>query len=157
NPDRTKMSKRKSQTALDAYRAEGFIKEAIDNFLAFLGWSVGTDEEIFTLEELGERFTLERVQSSGAVFDRARLEWFNGQWIRRLTDEALADRLLPFLSDEIRARAPHRSEVRTPTPDDVLDLLPLVRERLPTLSAVGSLVDYLFIDPIYVDPALLVP
>jgi glutamyl-tRNA synthetase len=157
NADRTKMSKRKSQTALDAYRAEGFVKEAIDNFLAFLGWSSGTEEEIFTLAELGERFTLERVQSSGAVFDRTRLEWFNGQWIRRLSDDDLADRLLPFLSSDLQVRGSNGIEVRVPTPDDMRDLLPLVRERLPTLSAVGSLVDYLFLDPVAVDPALLVP
>jgi nondiscriminating glutamyl-tRNA synthetase len=157
NADRTKMSKRKTQAALDAYRAEGFVREGIVNFLALLGWSGGTDEEIFTLEELGDRFDLERVQSSGAVFDRARLEWLNGQWIRRLSDDDLAERLLPFLAADVKARAAEGAVARMPTQTDVIDLLPLVRERLPTLSAVGALVDYLFVDPISVDPAVLVP
>jgi nondiscriminating glutamyl-tRNA synthetase len=157
NPDRTKMSKRKSQTALDAYRAEGFLPEAIVNFLAFLGWSVGTEEEIFTLEELAQRFDLERVQSGGAVFDRVRLEWLNGQWIRRLADDDLADRLMPFLVADLETRAAKGADVRAPTPDDVRDLLPMVRERLPTLSAIGALIDYLFVDPIDLDRALLVP
>ena len=102
NPDRTKMSKRKSQTAVDDYRAQGYIPEAFVNFLALLGWSSGTEEEIFSLQELGERFTLERVQSGGAVFDRERLEWLNGQWIRKLSDEDLVERVLPFLAAAVR-------------------------------------------------------
>ena len=77
------MSKRKSQTAVADYRAQGFIPEAFVNFLALLGWSSGTEEEIFSLDELIGRFDLGRVQSGGAVFDRERLEWLNGQWIRQ--------------------------------------------------------------------------
>jgi glutamyl-tRNA synthetase len=97
NPDRTKMSKRKSQTAVADYRAQGFIPEAFVNYLAFLGWSTGTEEEVLSLAELVERFELSAVNSSGAVFDRERLEWLNGQWIRRLSTEDLIDRLRPFL------------------------------------------------------------
>src|SRR4029077_243718 len=82
NADRTKMSKRKSQTAVDDYKAEGFIREAMVNYLALLGWSTGTEEEILGLEELAERFSIDHVQKGGAVFDRERLEWLNGQWIR---------------------------------------------------------------------------
>ena len=66
------------------HRAQGFIPEALINFLALLGWSTGTEEEILTLDELAGRFDLEHVQKGGAVFDRERLEWLNGQWIRRL-------------------------------------------------------------------------
>ena len=78
NRDRTKMSKRKSQTAIDDYREEGFIREALVNHLALLGWSSGSEEEVFSLEELVERFDLERVHAGGAIFDRERLEWLNG-------------------------------------------------------------------------------
>ena len=74
------------------------MKEAIVNYLALLGWSRGTEEEIFTLDELSERFDLDRVHQGGAVFDRVRLEWLNGQWIRRLPTDELVDRLLPFLT-----------------------------------------------------------
>ena len=87
NPDRTKMSKRKSQTALADYRAEGFLVEALVNFLALLGWSTGSEDEVLSIDELQERFNLEHVQKAGAVFDRTRLEWLNGQWIRRLSNE----------------------------------------------------------------------
>ncbi len=98
NPDRTKMSKRKSQTAMDAYRAEGFVKEAIVNFLAFLGWSPGTEEEIFTLEELGERFDARaRPELRGAVFDRSVSSGSTASGSAGSADDDLADRLLPFL------------------------------------------------------------
>src|SRR5215208_4352170 len=84
NPDRTKISKRKSQTAVADYLEQGFVREALVNYLALLGWSTGTEEEILGLDELVRRFDLDHVQKSGAIFDRDRLEWLNGQWIRRL-------------------------------------------------------------------------
>jgi glutamyl-tRNA synthetase len=154
NPDRTKMSKRKSQTAVADYRSQGYIPEAFVNFLALLGWSSGTEEEIFTLDELTQRFSLERVQSGGAVFDRERLEWLNGQWIRRLSDDELADRALPYL---VRAVDEAGTAARTPGAEDLRVLMPMVRERMPTLAAVGPLLDFLFVDQIAVEPDLLVP
>ncbi|MBI3746043.1 MAG: glutamate--tRNA ligase, partial [Chloroflexi bacterium] len=99
------------------------------------------------------RFDLEHVQKGGAVFDRERLEWLNGQWIRRLDDDDLATRLLPFLeADHVAGRID-----RTPTADEVRILLPMIRERLPVLGAVGDLVGFLWIDDLVVDPAMLVP
>ena len=153
NPDRTKMSKRKSQTAISDYIAQGFVREALVNYLALLGWSTGTEEEILSLDELGARFELDAVQKGGAVFDRQRLEWLNGQWIRRLADDDLADRLAPFLEAEhVAGRIG-----RTPSHDEILALLPMVRERLPVLGAIGDLVGFLFVDVVPLDPALLVP
>ena len=112
NPDRTKMSKRKSQTALGDYIAEGFIREGLVNYLALLGWSTGTEEEVLGLDELCARFELEAVHKGGAVFDRERLEWLNGQWIRRLSPDELVERLRPFLEADVGAgridRAAHR-------------------------------------------------
>ena len=102
NADRTKMSKRKSQTAVSDYIAEGFIREALVNYLALLGWSTGTEEEILSLDELAARFDIEHVQKGGAVFDRERLEWLNGQWIRRLSPDELVERLRPFLEAKLR-------------------------------------------------------
>jgi glutamyl-tRNA synthetase len=158
NPDRSKMSKRKSQTAVAEYRAQGYVREAMVNFLALLGWASGSEEEIFTLDELVERFDLSHVHSGGAIFDRERLEWLNGQWIRRLPAEELAERLVPFLADALAAReAAGGRIVRRPTVDEVRPLVPLVQERLPVLGAIGELVDFLFVDPIAVEPALLVP
>ena len=157
NPDRTKMSKRKSQTAVADYRAQGFIPEAFVNFLALLGWSSGSEEEIFSLDELVGRFELSRVQSGGAVFDRERLEWLNGQWIRRLTDEQLVDRTLPFLTADLEGLAAAGADVRMPTADDLRPLVPMLRERLPTLAAVGAMADFLFVDDLRIEPDQLVP
>src|SRR4029079_31455 len=95
NPDGTKMSKRNSQTAVADYIEQGFVKEALVNYFAFLGWSPGTEEEVFSLAELEQRFDIANVQKGGARFDRARLEWVNGQWIRRLGDDELIERLRP--------------------------------------------------------------
>jgi glutamyl-tRNA synthetase len=153
NPDRTKMSKRKSQTAVADYIAEGFIREGLDNYLALLGWSTGTEEEVLGLDELCARFELDAVHKGGAVFDRERLEWLNGQWIRRLAPDELAERLLPFLeADAIAGRID-----RTPRVDEIRALVPLVQERLPVLGAIGDLVGFLFVDRLAIDPALLVP
>ena len=153
NPDRTKMSKRKSQTAIAEYRAQGFIPEALVNFLALLGWSTGTEEEILTLDDLAGRFDLEHVQKGGAVFDRERLEWLNGQWIRRLEAEDLIERLEPFLEAE---RDAGRID-RVPTPEELRPLVPIIQERLPTLGAIGDLVGFLWVDTVTLDPSTLVP
>jgi nondiscriminating glutamyl-tRNA synthetase len=157
NPDRTKMSKRKSQTAVAAFREQGFVAEGFVNFLALLGWSSGTEEEIFTLSELSERFDLSRVQSAGAVFDKERLEWLNGQWIRKLSDEDLVERLLPFLGADLSRAADAGAVVRMPTAEDVRPLVPMISERLPTLAAVGPLIDFLFIEELQVEPDMIVP
>jgi glutamyl-tRNA synthetase len=130
NADRSKMSKRKSQTAITAYREQGYLPEAMVNFLAFLGWSPGTEEEIFTLDGLAERFELGTVHKAGAVFTQARLDYLNGVYIRSLADEQLALRLRPFLPDGL---------------DDasVLRVVPLIKERLVRLSDATELVAFL--------------
>ena len=153
NPDRSKMSKRKSQTAVSDYIAEGFIREALVNYLALLGWATGTEEEVLSLEEIVERFDIHAVHKGGAVFDRERLEWLNGQWIRRLDPDELIDRLRPFVAAELAAGRIDRS----PSDDELRALLPVVQERLPTLGAVGDLVGFLWVDEVQLDPTTLVP
>jgi glutamyl-tRNA synthetase len=157
NPDRSKMSKRKSQTALDSYREQGYITEAIVNHLALLGWSSGDDEDLFSLAELETRFDLARVQPSGAIFDAERLEWLNGQWIRRLPEDELVERTLPFLVRAVEAAADEGHRVRVPTAEALAPMLPMVIERLPRLDAIGPTLDFVFIEDVTVDPAELVP
>ncbi len=130
NADRSKMSKRKSQTSVTAYREQGYLPEAMVNFLAFLGWSPGTEEEVFTLDELAARFEVGKVHKAGAVFDAERLDHLNGLYIRALADEQLAHRLRPFVPDAL---------------DDasLLRVVPLIRERLVRLSDAGELVAFL--------------
>jgi glutamyl-tRNA synthetase len=153
NPDRSKMSKRKSQTAIGDYIAQGFVREGLVNYLALLGWATGTEEEVLGLDELCARFELEAVHKGGAVFDRERLEWLNGQWIRRLAPDDLAERLRPFLDADAAAGRIDRP----PSDEQIRVLVPLVQERLPVLGAIGELVGFLFVDRLKLDPAVLVP
>ena len=153
NADGTKMSKRKSQTAISDYREEGFIREGMVNYLALLGWASGTEEEILSLDELAARFDIDKVQKGGARFDRERLEWLNGQWIRRLPADELIDRLRPFLEAELAAG---RTDWM-PSDEEIRALLPVIQERLPRLGAVGELIGFLYVNQIEVDPVQLVP
>ena len=130
NPDRSKMSKRRSQTAISAYREEGYLPEAMVNFLAFLGWSPGTEEEIFTLEALAERFEIEHVHKGGAVFDKDRLDFLNGVYIRSMTDEQLAMRLRAFVPEALDDRG-------------LVAVIPLIKERMVRLADARELVAFL--------------
>jgi glutamyl-tRNA synthetase len=129
NADRSKMSKRKSQTAMSAYREQGYLPEAMVNFLAFLGWSPGTEEEIFSLDELADRFEIDKVHKGGAIFDRDRLDHLNGVYIRALADEQLALRLRDFVPSAV-------------ADEDLLRMVPLVKERLVKLGDVSELIGF---------------
>ena len=130
NPDRSKMSKRLLQTAIGAYREQGYLPEAIVNFLAFLGWSPGTEEEIFSLDELAARFEIGEVHKAGAVFDESRLDHLNGVYIRSLNDADLALRLRPLLAEAISDAT-------------LAGLVPLVRERMVRLTDAVELTGFL--------------
>jgi glutamyl-tRNA synthetase len=92
-PDGRRLSKRHGATAIGEYRAQGILPEAMANFLALLGWSPGTDEEILSMEELTERFSLEGINKKSAIFDTTKLEWMNSQYIMRLSFDQLDARL----------------------------------------------------------------
>jgi nondiscriminating glutamyl-tRNA synthetase len=93
------MSKRHGATAVEQYQEKGYLPEALDNFLALLGWSPGGEEEIFTLEELKQQFSLERVAKSPAVFDLDKLNWLNGHYIRQAPLERITDLAIPYLEE----------------------------------------------------------
>jgi glutamyl-tRNA synthetase len=153
NPDSSKMSKRKSQTAIAAYVAQGFVREALVNYLAYLGWSPGTEDDVLSVDEIADRFELDRVHKGGAQFDRERLEWLNGQWIRRLEDQDLVERLLPFIE---AAKVAGQID-RMPSGDEVRSLLPILRERLSTLASVVDVAGFLWVDEVAIDPVAMVP
>ncbi len=96
-PDRSKLSKRHGATSVQDYLAMGYLPEALINYLALLGWSPPDTQEIFSLDELVQAFTLERVTKAGAVFDIEKLKWVNTQWMRRLGPEGLWPRIKPLL------------------------------------------------------------
>jgi glutamyl-tRNA synthetase len=144
NPDRSKMSKRRMQDGkqvdvfVEEYRKRGYLPEALVNFVALLGWNPGTEQEIFSLEELAREFSIERVGKAGAVFDIAKLDWMNGTYIRGLAPDALASRIRPFLEE---------SGVTGVTDEYLLAASQLMKERCETLACLGESAMYLFRDP----------
>ncbi|HEV8675621.1 MAG TPA: glutamate--tRNA ligase family protein, partial [Methylomirabilota bacterium] len=95
-PDRSRLSKRHGAASVLAFRDEGFLPEAMVNYLARLGWAHG-DQEVFTREELVRLFDIRQVGSSGAIFDRTKLEWLNAQWLRKLSPAESQESLRPFV------------------------------------------------------------
>jgi glutamyl-tRNA synthetase len=133
-PDGAKLSKRKHpETNLGLFREQGYLPEALLNYLALLGWNPGTSQEIFTFDELVRTFSFERVQHAGARFDWEKLNWINGEYIRLLSDGELADRLRPFVPqlDEATIRG----------------AVPALKTRLHKLAEAVDYLDYLWLDP----------
>jgi glutamyl-tRNA synthetase len=102
NPDKSKLSKRQGDVAVEDYRAKGYLNAAIVNFIAFLGWNPGDERELFSLEQLVQEFTLERVGKSGAVFNIDKLNWFNQQHIKLASNEELAQLIKPLLDSALK-------------------------------------------------------
>ncbi|MDZ4122303.1 MAG: glutamate--tRNA ligase, partial [Candidatus Cloacimonadaceae bacterium] len=98
NPDRTKLSKRMNDVSVDSYIEKGYLKEALLNFIALLGWHTADDREIYSLEELCEEFSLNRVSKAGAVFDLTKLDWMNAHYLRSLPVETIVQRSGSFFS-----------------------------------------------------------
>jgi len=143
-PDGKKLSKRHGATQVDEFIREGYLPEAMVNFLALIGWSPGTEEEVFSMADLVQKFRLDQVQKAGGKWDRDRLNFFNGLWIRRLSDDELLDRLDPFLPAEWDRRV-------------VRQVVPLIKARMTTLVEAKELIGFLFAATVEQDPALLVP
>jgi glutamyl-tRNA synthetase len=139
-PGNRKLSKRDPGGGLATYRERGFLPEALLNYLALLGWSIGGDREIFSLEELGEAFDVARVNPNPAQFDLKKCEAINGVHLRELAADDLAERLVPYL----------RADLGTDLSADQLALLraatPLVQERMVVLSEAGQLLGFLFVE-----------
>jgi glutamyl-tRNA synthetase len=97
NPDKTKLSKRQGDVAVEDYKKKGYLKEALVNFVAFLGWNPGDERELFSLDELVKEFSLERVGKSGAVFNIEKLDWMNFEHLRRLSEAKVLHKLKDHL------------------------------------------------------------
>jgi glutamyl-tRNA synthetase len=144
--DGAKLSKRHGATALSDFRDSGYLPEAMFNFLALLGWAYDDKTELMSREEIVERFTLEKINPSPAVFSRDKLEWMNGVYIRGLEENDLVARLMPFLQ-----QAGLSADEAT-----VHRLVPLIQERMKRLTDVVDLVDFFFTEELHYDPQLLV-
>lgn len=134
--DRAKLSKRHGAKAVLEFRKDGFLPEAILNYMTLLGWSPPSGKEILSLEEMIGEFQLDDVHVSPAVFDITKLEWMNGEYIRKMSDEELTKKLQEFLVDH-------------PAKERIAPVVPLVKERIKKLSDFIPLTDFLFEKPEY--------
>lgn len=136
-----KLSKRDPQSSLQMYRDGGYLPEALLNYLALLGWSMGEDREFFSLEEMAQAFDLTRVSPNPARFDLKKCTAINGDWIRALSPADLTARLIPFLAAEgFLSDPPDATQLA------ILDAaVPLIQERLETLAQVPDMVGFLFV------------
>ena len=138
NERRQKLSKRRDKVALEDYRDQGFLPEAVRNYLVLLGWGPADGREILTVEEMVAGFRLEDVNSSPAFFDERKLLHFNGEYIRALSTERFVSAAAPFL-----ARGPWHPADFDPVAFE--RMAPLVQERVKTLAEVPAMVDFLFL------------
>ena len=141
NSDKSKISKRKNPVSLDYYERIGILPEAMLNYLGQLGWSIGEDREKFTVAEMVEAFTFDRMSLTGPVFDLQKLQHLNGLYIRELSDEVLVERLVQsYLS-----------------PERLRELMPLFRERIERLDQFVPMTTYLLGGDLQYDWQLLIP
>jgi len=134
NKDKSKISKRKNPVSLTWYKEQGYLPEAILNFLGLMGWSMSDGREVFSLQEMIEEFAWDRVKTSGPVFDLQKLEWLNGYYIRNLTTQELLERLL---------EGGYTSRLAEPA-DRLLAITRLVQERLKRLAEFDELTGFFF-------------
>ncbi len=151
--DKSKMSKRHGAVSLNEYKARGYLPEALLNYLALIGWNPGTEQEIFSLDELVKKFNLGKVQKGGAIFNLEKLNWINREHLKLMSDENFGKRVLEFLPDEIKKMVVENKEM-------LIKILPVLRERIEkfgdvkTMAETGELA-YYFSQPEYAGEKLL--
>jgi len=151
-PDKSKLSKRFGAVAITEYRKQGYLPEAIINFLAFLGWNPGTEKEIYSLDELVKDFALENVQKAGAVFDQKKLDFLNGFYIRQKPLAELTGLCVPYLVEKKLIKTANGDikkyevvETGEKITTDALDkIISLYQARLKKLSEITDLADFFF-------------
>jgi glutamyl-tRNA synthetase len=143
-PDGKKLSKRHGSTAVSQFREDGYLPEALINYLALVGWSPGTEDEVFSMDDLIRVWKIEQVQSAGGKWDKERLDFFNGVWIRKLSVGELVRRLEPFVPAEWDREVLKR-------------IAPHIQERMKTLKDAKDQIRFLFTDDIGYESKLLVP
>ncbi len=133
-PDRAKLSKRHGAKSVLEYRDEGYLPEAINNFLFFLGFSYQDNSAVLSLSEMVEIFDENKIQKQNAIFDIQKLNHFNKAWIKRLSDDVLLGRIKPFIKHEV-------------SDELLLKIIPLVKERITQLDQFDQLTKFFFVRP----------
>ncbi len=152
NHDRSKLSKRQGDVAVEEYLSKGYLPEALLNFIVLLGWNPGTDQEIFSLKELTKRFSLEKIQKTGAIFDRKKLDWLNGYYLRQMAIANLTKKCLPYLVCHGSIKSLEQLKFKIQKTGEVVDcewiqkIIALAQERLRRLDEISELTEFFFIN-----------
>lgn len=133
-PDKTKLSKRHGAKSALQLKDEGYLPQAIINFMVFLGWSYKDNSDLLSLEELVKVFDLTQVRRSNPIFDVKKLDWFNASWIKKLPDQELLNHLKPYLKTKI-------------SDEMLLKIIPLIKPRITRLTQAESLIDFFAVKP----------
>ncbi len=144
NPDRSKLSKRQGDVAVEDYRAKGYLKEALVNFVALLGWNAGDGKEFYDMHALIENFSLERVNKAGAIFDLEKLNWLNAEHLRKKEDKEI----LSMLKDEIVNSSFNMNEYKD---DYLLQVITSMKERVSFICEFLTKSPYFFEAPVEYD------
>jgi len=161
NPDRSKLSKRQGDVAVEDFLAKGYLPEALINFIALLGWNPGTTQEIFSLKELIKNFSLKKIQKSGAILNRKKLDWMNGVYIRKTNIDKLTDLCLNYLIKGGLIERESKNEFIITETKERIDfeiirkIVSLEQERLKRLDEINELAKIFFTDKIFYDANLL--
>lgn len=147
NEQKQKLSKRHGDVSVEDFKEKGYLPEAMVNFIAFLGWNPGDNREIFSsLEELQQEFSFDKVSKAAAVFNREKLDWYNSQYIRKLSNEQLAELCLPYLENAGLVK----------TQNFLVKAVGLVRDRMVKFSDVPEMLGFLFAEALTYEPELLI-
>ncbi len=146
--DKSKLSKRHGARSVTEYRAEGYLPEAVVNFIALIGWNPGDERELFSMDELAEAFDIKRVSASGTVYNAQKLDWINAQYIRKKSSAELLEACLPYFRDA-------GLDVNHEDAPRLAKIIALEKERLKKLSDIVPLSSFFFTLPDY-DSALLI-
>lgn len=149
NEDRTKISKRDGALFIGEYRDMGYLKEAVANFIALLGWNPGDGQEFLSIEDMINKFSLERINNSNVVFDFKKLEWFNGNYIRSKSVEELTELIIPFLkeTDFFSVEDMDMKKLRK--------IVTVERERIKRLDEVKEVFRMFYVEPVSYDIELI--
>jgi len=161
NPDKSKLSKRQGDVAVEDYLKKGYLPEALLNFILLLGWNPKTEEEIFSLEEMIKRFDLSGVNKTGAIFNTEKLNWINGAYIRKMDLDKLTMLSVPYLVEAgiIKVSSIKYQVLSSGEEIDfeyLKKVVALEQERMKKLSEIGELVKFIFADKLEYEKELLI-
>jgi glutamyl-tRNA synthetase len=158
-PDRSKMSKRFGSVSVSEYKRQGYLPEAVINFMVLLGWNPGTEKEIFSLSQLEKEFSIEKVQKSGAVFNLQRLDFINGVYIREKSIEKLTELCAPYLVDKklIKEKDGNYEDGAGESMTDLhlQKIIEISKSRMKKLSDISELSDFFFTKELSFDKEML--